>query len=140
MPPRPSVPDDPAERIRIKRIYRATRVSDCKRILVDRLWPRGVSKDRARLETWATDIAPSGDLRHWFHDNPDRFDEFRERYLRELTTKDDLVGELAAYAQDGFVTLLYASKDEEKNNATVLQECLRHRLAQGVKGYDRSSS
>ncbi len=129
MPPRPSVPDDPAERIRIKRIYRTARVSDGKRILVDRLWPRGVEKDRARLFCWCKEIAPSGDLRHWFHDNPDRFDEFRERYLRELATKGDLVGELAAYAQDGFVTLVYVSKDEEKNNAAVLQECIRHRIA-----------
>ncbi|MBC7285515.1 MAG: DUF488 family protein [Hoeflea sp.] len=132
MPPRPPVPDDPVARIRIKRIYRAARVSDGKRILVDRLWPRGVSKDRARLEAWARDVAPSDELRHWFHDNPDRFDEFRERYVRELATKGDLVDELAASAQDAVVTLLYASKDEEKNNAAVLQECLRHRLAQRV--------
>ena len=131
MPPRPSVPDDPAERIRVKRIYRAARVSDGKRILVDRLWPRGVSKDRARVDIWARDIAPSDDLRRWFHDNPDRFDEFRERYLQELAAKDDLAQELAGYAQDGVVTLLYASKDEERNNAVVLQQFLRHRIAQG---------
>ena len=129
MPPRPSVPDDPAERIRIKRIYRAARVSDGKRILVDRLWPRGVSKDRARVDIWARDIAPSDDLRRWFHDNPDRFDEFRERYLQELAAKDDLAQELAGYAQDGVVTLLYASKDEERNNAVVLQQVLRDRIA-----------
>lgn len=140
MPPIPPVPDDPAARIRIKRIYRAARVSDGKRILVDRLWPRGVSKDRARLETWAKDIAPSDDLRNWFHDNPDRFDAFRDRYLRELAGKDDLVGELVGYAQDGVVTLLHAAKDEERNNAAVLQEYLRHRIAQGGEGHDQSSS
>lgn len=123
MPSRPSVPDDPAARIRIKRIYRAARVSDGKRILVDRLWPRGVSKG------WAKDIAPSDDLRRWFHDNPDRFDSFRQGYLQELAAKDDLLGDLAAYAQDGIVTLLYASKDDRKNNAVVLQEFLRHRIA-----------
>lgn len=129
MPPRPSVSEDPAECIRIKRIYRAARVSDGKRILVDRLWPRGVSKDRARVDIWARDIAPSDDLRRWFHDNPDRFDEFRERYLQELAAKDDLAQELAGYAQDGVVTLLYASKDEERNNAVVLQQVLRDRIA-----------
>ncbi len=131
MPPRPSVPDDPAARIRIKRIYRAARISDGKRILVDRLWPRGVSKDRARLEAWVKEIAPSDDLRRWFHDNPDRFDAFRDRYLRELAAKDDVAGDLAAYAQDGIVTLLYASKDEEKNNAVVLQAFLHHLIANG---------
>lgn len=130
MPPRPSVPEDPAGRIRVKRIYRAARVSDGKRILVDRLWPRGISKDRARLFCWLKQIAPSDDLRHRFHDNPDLWDEFRECYLRELAEKDDLVGELAGYAQDGVVTLLYALKDEERNNAVVLQEYLRHRIAQ----------
>lgn len=129
MPPRPSVPEDPAGRIRVKRIYRAARVSDGKRILVDRLWPRGISKDRARLFCWLKQIAPSDDLRHRFHDNPDRFDEFRERYLRELAAKDVLVGELAGYAQDGVVTLLYASKDEVRNNAVVLRDHLGHRIA-----------
>lgn len=132
MPPRPSVPDDPAERIRIKRIYRAARVSDGKRILVDRLWPRGMAKGRARVDIWARDIAPSDALRQWFHDNPDRFDAFRERHLRELAAKDDHVDELAGYAQDGAVTLLYASKNEERNNAVVLQQVLRHRVAQGT--------
>lgn len=124
MPTRPPVPDDPADRIRIKRIYRAARVSDGRRILVDRLWPRGVSKDRARLSDWTREIAPSDDLRQWFHENPERWVGFRTLYERELADKDDLMRELAGYAQDGVVTLLYASKDEAHNNAVVLRDRL----------------
>lgn len=124
MPTRPPVPDDPADRIRLKRIYRAARVSDGRRILVDRLWPRGVSKDRARLSDWIKEIAPSDDLRQWFHENPERWDGFRTLYERELADKDDLMRELAGYAQDGVVTLLYASKDEAHNNAVVLRDRL----------------
>lgn len=81
MPPaRPPIPDTLGERIRVKRIYRAARVSDGKRILVDRLWPRGVAKDRARLFDWCKDIAPSDTLRHWFHANPDQWQDFVTRY------------------------------------------------------------
>lgn len=81
MPPaRPPIPDTLGERIRVKRIYRAARVSDGKRILVDRLWPRGVAKDRARLFDWCKDIAPSDALRHWFHANPDQWQDFVTRY------------------------------------------------------------
>ncbi|SMX48921.1 DUF488 domain-containing protein [Maliponia aquimaris] len=130
MPERPPIPETPAERIRIKRIYRAVRVSDGKRILVDRLWPRGVAKDRARLAEWIKEIAPSDDLRHWFHDNPDQWDDFRTRYEAELDGHDDLVRDLAGYAQDGVVTLLYASKDEDHNNAVVLRDYLRRWLEQ----------
>ncbi|TNF17283.1 MAG: DUF488 family protein [Rhodobacteraceae bacterium] len=124
MPPRPAVPDDPAERIRIKRIYRAARVSDGTRILVDRLWPRGVSKERARLSCWLKEIAPSDDLREWFHENPGKWENFRELYEKELAEQDDFLREIAGYAQDGMVTLLYASKDEEHNNAVVLRDRL----------------
>jgi len=132
MPPRPPVPDDLSERIRIKRIYRAVRVSDGKRILVDRLWPRGVSKDRARLHAWEKDIAPSDDLRHWFHASPNRWDTFKTRYLRELEAKGDLIGKIAECARDGVVTLLFAAKNEDHNNAVVLQEYLQKRLRQGT--------
>ncbi|GAA6201246.1 DUF488 family protein [Aquicoccus sp. SU-CL01552] len=128
MPTRPPVPDTPAERIRIKRIYRAARVSDGKRVLVDRLWPRGVAKDRARLFDWYKDIAPSDALRHWFHANPGQWQEFSTRYRAELATRCDLVRALAGYAQDDVVTLLYASKDEDHNNAIVLRDYLRQWL------------
>ena len=134
MPERPPVPDDPAERIRIKRIYRAVRVSDGKRILVDRLWPRGIAKDRARLFSWCKGIAPSDALRHWFHANPDRWPEFEGRYRAELAALGELMDELAGYTQDGIVTLIYASKDEERNNAVVLRDVLRKRIAKGEMG------
>jgi uncharacterized protein YeaO (DUF488 family) len=127
-PLRPAVPGDPAERIRIKRIYRAARVSDGRRILVDRLWPRGVAKDRARLFAWEREVAPSDELRRWFHAAPDRWEEFAARYRAELAAKDDLTDELARHAEEGVVTLLYAAKDEERNNARVLRDCLRQRI------------
>lgn len=129
MPPaRPPVPDTPGERIRVKRIYRAARVSDGKRILVDRLWPRGLAKDRARLSLWCREIAPSDELRHWFHDHPDRWQEFNTRYDAELAAHDDLVRELAGNAHEGVVTLLYAAKDEAHNNAIALRDYVRRWL------------
>lgn len=121
-------PKRTAERIRVKRIYRAARVSDGKRILVDRLWPRGVAKDRARLFDWCREIAPSGELRRWFHANPGRWQEFGARYEAELAEKDALVRELAGYAQEDVVTLVYGAKDEEHNNAVVLRAYLRRWL------------
>lgn len=128
MPPRPPVPDHPAGRIRVKRVYRAARVSDGRRILVDRLWPRGMAKDRARLSAWCKEIAPSDGLRHWFHANPDGWEEFGTRYRAELAASDDLIRRLAGYAQSDVVTLLYASKDEDHNNAIVLRDYLRQWL------------
>ena len=140
MPEEPPPPAAPAERIRIKRIYRAARVSDGKRILVDRLWPRGVDKDRARLLLWCKDIAPSDALRHWFHANPDRWQEFSTGYGRELAEQDALIRELAGFAQDGVVTLLYASKDEEHNNAVVLRDHLRCWLEQNGGRHDSADA
>ncbi len=129
MPPvRPPIPDAPAERICVKRIYRAARLSGGKRILVDRLWPRGVAKDRARLLHWCKDIAPSDGLRHWFHGHPDQWQEFCTRYQAELAAHDDLIRELAGYAREDVVTLLFATKDEAHNNAIVLRDYLRRWL------------
>lgn len=132
MPERPPIPDDPADRIRIKRIYRAARVSDGRRILIDRLWPRGIAKDRARLFAWCREIAPSDELRHWFHTHPDRWADFVGRYRNELAVRDELACEIAGFAKDGMVTLLYASKDDEHNNAVVLRDVLRQRIKDGV--------
>ncbi|PKP84645.1 MAG: hypothetical protein CVT80_06980 [Alphaproteobacteria bacterium HGW-Alphaproteobacteria-2] len=131
MPERPSVPDNPAERLRIKRIYRAARVSDGKRILVDRLWPRGVAKDRARLFDWCKDIAPSDALRRRFHADPDAWEDFQARYRAELDQRDDLVRQIAGYAREGVVTLIYSAKDKEHNNPTVLRDYLVTRLRHG---------
>lgn len=132
-PPVPPVPEAAADRVRVKRIYRAVRVSDGARVLVDRLWPRGLSKDRARLHSWCRDIAPSDGLRRWFHANPADWETFAARYRDELAQKDDLLRGLVQLAGDGVVTLLFASKEEERNNATVLRDLLRERLADGVK-------
>jgi uncharacterized protein YeaO (DUF488 family) len=119
---------DPASRIRIKRVYETAHPSDGKRILVDRLWPRGLSKDRARLTSWYKDIAPSEELRIWFHAHPDRWKEFVSRYLNEISAKNDLLRELADQAREHTLTLLFASKDEEHNNAVVLRDLLLDRL------------
>lgn len=128
-PPRPPLPDTLADRIRIKRVYRAPRVSDGARVLVDRLWPRGLAKDRARLHSWCRDIAPSDELRHWYHADPARWPDFAARYRDELAARPDLVRALADLAAEGAVTLLFASKEEERNNAAVLRDYLRQRIS-----------
>lgn len=125
MPPaKPPVPVVPGERIRVKRIYRAARLSDGKRILIDRLWPRGVANDRARLFQWCKEIAPSDELRQWFHNHSDQWHVFCQRYQAELVTHEEQVRELVSYAHEGVVTLLYVSKDESHNNAIVLRDYL----------------
>jgi len=122
--PRPRVPADLSGRIRTKRVYLPASESDGKRILVDRLWPRGLSKVRAQLDEWCKEIAPSDALRHWFHADPSQWEAFEARYQAELATKPELLRELASLADEGVVTLLFASKNEEHNNATVLRERL----------------
>lgn len=113
--------------IRTRRIYDEPSRSDGKRILVDRLWPRGVSKDEAELDLWVRDLAPSDELREWFHDHEDDWDTFRERYFAELEEREDAVEDLLDEIGDGRATLLYASKRTERNNATALKEFLEDR-------------
>jgi uncharacterized protein YeaO (DUF488 family) len=113
--------------IRIKRVYEPAAKGDGLRVLVDRLWPRGLRKEEAALGEWMKEIAPSDALRKKFHGNPDKWDEFRRKYFAEL--KDNpLIGELVKKARPGRVTLVYAAKDEEKNNAVALREYLLKRL------------
>ena len=106
---------------------------DGKRILIDRLWPRGIAKDRARLFSWCREIAPSdgfcatGSIAH-----PERWDKFAARYRHELEAKAELTRELASYAKEGMVTLLFASRNEEQNNAVVLRDVLRQRIEDGM--------
>jgi uncharacterized protein YeaO (DUF488 family) len=115
--------------IRVKRAYRAARRSDGARVLVDRLWPRGLSKERFRFDHWAKEVAPSTELRHWFAHDPARWAEFRTRYADELDARPEEVKALLALAREGPVTLLYAAKDEELNNAVALKEYLeRHAM------------
>jgi uncharacterized protein YeaO (DUF488 family) len=111
--------------VRVKRIYDPPDTSDGYRILIDRLWPRGVSRERARLDEWAPELAPSDELRRWFAHDAGRFAQFRERYLAELTARTALVEHLRARARSGPVTILYAAADRSHNNAVVLSELLR---------------
>ena len=94
------------------------------RILVDRLWPRGISKEKAKIDLWLKDIAPSNTLRKWFNHKEERWEEFKKRYLKELDYKKELVGELQTLIKKGVLTLLYAAKDPFHNNAVALKHCL----------------
>ena len=110
--------------IKCKRIYEQPSADDGQRVLVDRLWPRGISRETARIDDWLKEVAPSDELRRWFGHDPERWDEFRHRYRLELAGKGDLLGQLLRDADRGVVTLLFAAKDEEHNNAVVLKELL----------------
>lgn len=110
---------------KVKRIYEEPDKEDGYRILVDRLWPRGVSKERAKLDGWIKDIAPSNELRKWYGHEIDKWPEFKVKYLKELDGRKDLLKQLKIL--DKFhkkVTLIYSAKDEEHNNAVVLEELL----------------
>lgn len=114
----------PSDHLRTKRIYDPPAATDGVRLLVDRLWPRGVSKQAARLDEWLKDVAPSTELRHEFHGHPDEWAEFRRRYAMELKDHGDILARISAMAQKGPVTLLFAAKDEAHNNATALRDIL----------------
>lgn len=114
--------------VRIRRVYDPPEPEDGFRILIDRVWPRGVSKEEARVDEWRRDLAPSTELRRWFGHDPARFDEFRRRYRAELEQAADALDELVERARDGVVTLVYGARDTEHNNAVVLRELLEERL------------
>ena len=111
--------------IQLKRVYAEPSATDGKRILVDRLWPRGLSKEKAQVDLWLKEVAPSNDLRKWFAHDPAKWPEFKKRYRAELKQNPDAVAELKAAAK-GNTTLLYGARDTEHNEAVVLQELLRH--------------
>lgn len=111
--------------VRAKRVYDDAEPGDGYRVLIDHIWPRGVSKERARLDEWARELAPSDDLRKWFDHLPERFPEFRKRYRKELASRSETVDELRARARKGRLTIVYAARDEEHNNAVVLAELVR---------------
>jgi uncharacterized protein YeaO (DUF488 family) len=113
-----------ASNIRLKRAYEAAAPEDGARILVDRLWPRGVAKADAALDGWMKDIAPSAALRQWFGHDPARWDAFRQRYAEELRAHADLLEQLRKRAREGPVTLVYSARDEAHNDAVVLREVL----------------
>jgi uncharacterized protein YeaO (DUF488 family) len=108
----------------IKRVYEPAAPADGTRVLVDRLWPRGVSKSKARLDQWMKDIAPSPRLRQWFDHRPERFAEFKKRYVRELAGNPDLA-ELRGLGRGAHVTLVYGARDPQVNHAIVLQSVLK---------------
>lgn len=116
-----------AETIKLKRVYAAKVDADGARLLVDRIWPRGLSKERAALTAWLKDVAPSTELRHWFNHEPDRWEEFRRRYTAELEHKEEELKPVTDFIKKGTVTLLYATSDAEHNNAVVLRDFLIQR-------------
>lgn len=113
--------------VAIKRVYDLPTPQDGARVLVDRLWPRGLSKEAAALDAWLKDVAPSDELRKWYHAHPEQWSKFRERYLKELSSEKagEALRELYAM-RDGHhqLTLLFASRDLERNNATVLKQLM----------------
>lgn len=110
--------------IRLKRAYEPHSASDGTRILIDRLWPRGVTKRAAAIDRWLRDIAPSTGLRRWFRHDVDRWDEFRRRYRAELKEHGEQLDELRRLARKGPITLVFGARDEEHNDAVVLRQFL----------------
>ena len=111
--------------LRLKRAYEPAEPADGERILVDRIWPRGVARADARLDEWARELAPSTELRRWFGHDPARFEEFRRLYAEELEPHQEKLEELRRRARRGPVTLVYSARDAEHNDAVVLAEILR---------------
>jgi uncharacterized protein YeaO (DUF488 family) len=107
-----------------KRIYQEPGRQDGMRILVDRIWPRGVSKDEALIDHWLKDVAPSTELRKWFSHDPQKWEKFKKKYFHELRGKGEAVEELLRMAHKNRVTLVYGAKDQEHNNAVALKEYL----------------
>jgi uncharacterized protein YeaO (DUF488 family) len=114
----------PASHLRVKRAYEPASPEDGVRILIDRLWPRGISKDKAALDDWMKDLAPSTELRQWFGHDPARWDEFQQRYGAELRQQPEALDHVRALAKAQTVTLVYSAHDEEHCNAVVLRDVL----------------
>ena len=114
--------------IELKRAYDRAAESDGYRVLVDRIWPRGVTRDDLRIDAWLKDLAPSAGLRKWFGHDPAKWDEFKQRYADELEQRSDALEQLLETARTRRVTLVFGAKDTEHNNAVALKEYLDHRL------------
>ena len=108
--------------IKIKRIYEAPGTGDGFRVLVDRLWPRGLTKEKAKVDLWMRDISPSNELRKWYGHDPDKWAEFKKKYLGEIKEKKEEFDLLRKKAREGTVTFLFSSKEEKINNAAALKE------------------
>jgi uncharacterized protein YeaO (DUF488 family) len=114
--------------VETKRVYEPPDPADGYRVLIDRLWPRGLARERAAIDEWARDLAPSDALRRWFGHDPERFEEFAERYRAELAERRPQLTELRRRARDGTVTLVFGARDAEHSNAAVLARVLRSGL------------
>ncbi|MBS1878687.1 MAG: DUF488 family protein [Actinobacteria bacterium] len=120
--------------VQTKRVYEAPAAADGTRILIDRLWPRGISREEARIDGWERELAPSRELRIWFSHQPERFAQFRLSYIEELRRQRPRLSALRARARAGALTLLYGARDRDRNNAVVLAEVLRRGLPRGSAG------
>jgi uncharacterized protein YeaO (DUF488 family) len=120
--------------VRLKRAYEPAESADGYRVLIDRLWPRGVSRERAKLDGWEKELAPSTELRQWFGHEPSRFEEFRRRYIEELRGERPRLTALRRQARAGALTLVYGARDSEHNDAVVLAQVLRHGLPKAQSG------
>jgi uncharacterized protein YeaO (DUF488 family) len=130
---RPRMSAPPAQfDIRLKRAYEPATEGDGTRILVDRLWPRGVTKADAAIDRWFRDLAPSSELRKWFGHDPARWQEFQRRYTAELRQHRELLDELRRLASEGRLTLVYGARDEKHNDAVVLKDVLQSRSNDGT--------
>jgi uncharacterized protein YeaO (DUF488 family) len=125
--------------LRLKRAYEPRTRGDGRRVLVDRLWPRGVSKERLAIDEWMKDLAPTAELRRWFAHDPAKWLTFQRRYKRELQEHGDLIDLLARRALQGRVTLIFGAKDESHNDAVVLAAVVRRRMAAILGGHRRAA-
>jgi uncharacterized protein YeaO (DUF488 family) len=113
-----------AGNVKLKRAYETPTADDGTRILIDRLWPRGITKERAAIDQWMKDISPSTELRKWFGHDPARWDEFRRRYSKEVHQHAKLLDQLRSLAREGPITLVYSAHDEKHNDAVELRELI----------------
>jgi uncharacterized protein YeaO (DUF488 family) len=120
--------EEPHTDVRLKRAYAPAAPTDGHRVLIDRLWPRGVSRGRAKLDGWERELSPSPELRQWFGHEPRRFEEFRRRYIEELRSERARLTALRRRAREGTLTLVFSAQDTEHNDAVVLAEVLRRGL------------
>lgn len=111
-------------KLQVKRVYDPPARSDGRRVLVDRVWPRGLTKAAAKLDAWVKDVAPSAELRNWFGHEPSKWDSFKRRYFRELASREAALTELLGAPSDRTLTLLFGAKDSTHNNAVALKEYL----------------
>jgi uncharacterized protein YeaO (DUF488 family) len=118
----------PKHDIRLRRAYAAPAKSDGRRVLVDRVWPRGVTRDELRLDDWLKEAAPSSELRKWFDHDPAKWETFKARYFRELDQRSEAIERLLAKCRAGTVTLVFGAKETRYNNAVALKEYLERRI------------